>query len=113
MQGTSLWPLLTGQTSPGEHRDSVYCEYYNACNGHNGDFPQPAMATMVRTRHHKLTVAHGEGEGELYDLVADPGKQHNLWHDPGHLATKAELLVQLADRMAFACDPLPGRTAPW
>lgn len=111
MMGKSLWPLLTGQATA--HRDSVYCEYYNACNGHNGDFEQPAMATMLRTRDHKLVVAHGEGEGELYDLAADPDELRNLWHDPAHLGTKAELLTQLADRLAFTCDPLPVRTSPW
>ena len=113
MQGKSLWPLLTGEAPADEHRDSVYCEYYNACNGHNGGFEQPAMATMLRTRQHKLTVAHGQGQGELYDLAADPRELCNLWDDPAAVATKAELLVRLSDRMAFACDPLPNRQAPW
>ncbi|MBT3288719.1 MAG: sulfatase-like hydrolase/transferase [Victivallales bacterium] len=113
MQGRSLWPLLTGEAPSDEHRDSVYCEYYNACNGHNGSFEQPAMATMLRTRQHKLTVAHGQDQGELYDLAADPQELRNLWDDPAAVATKAELLVQLSDRMAFACDPLPNRQAPW
>jgi arylsulfatase A-like enzyme len=113
MQGQSLWPMLTGGAPADEHRTSVYCEYYNSCHGHNGDFVQPAMTTMVRTRQHKLTVAHGEGQGELYDLATDPQELHNLWEDPTHIATKARLLVELADRMAFTCDPLPTRTARW
>jgi len=105
--------LLTGEAPSDEPRDSVYCEYYNACNGHNGSFEQPAMATMLRTRQHKLTVAHGRDQGELYDLAADPQELRNLWDDPAAITTKAELLVQLSDRMAFACDPLPNRQAPW
>jgi len=112
MQGRSLWPLLTGAAPADTHRDDVYCEYYNACNAHNGT-GWPAMTTMVRTRTHKLTVAHGTGTGELYDLRQDPGEHRNLWDDPAQAAVKVELLVRLSDRMAFTVDPLPARGAPW
>ena len=30
MQGDSLWPILTGEADPDDHRDDVYCEYYHA-----------------------------------------------------------------------------------
>ncbi len=113
MMGRSLWPILTGAASPDAHRDDVYCEFYNACDGHNGAFELPAMTTMVRTRSHKLTVAHGHGTGELYDLQADPCELRNLWDEPECARLKADMLVRLSDRMAFTCDPLPPRTAPW
>lgn len=112
MQGKSLWPMLQGRRTTASHRDDVYCEYYNACNGHNGD-GRPAMLTMVRTKTHKLVVAHGEHTGELYDLENDPREWHNLWNDPAAINLKNELLLRLSDRMAFAVDPLPERRAPW
>jgi arylsulfatase len=107
MQGRSLWPSLRDPSLP--HRDSLYCEYYNA------NFPHdpPAYATMVRTRTHKLVRAHGRAEGELYDLVHDPGELANLWSSPEHTACRAELLALLSDRMAETVDPLPVRRAPY
>ena len=109
MQGRSFWPLLGGGADPAHHRDDVYCEYYNAMHWHN---PQPHM-TMVRTTRHKLAVAHGLGEGELYDLAEDPGETHNLWADPACLPLKAEMLARLCDRMAWTVDPLPERRAAY
>jgi len=113
MMGASLWPLLTGAVSADAHREDVYCEFYNACDGHNGECELPAMATMVRTREHKLTVGHDVNAGELYDLRADPGEHRNLWDDPASVELKADMLVRLADRMAFTADPLPQRVAVW
>jgi len=110
MQGRSLWPLLTGQTSPNRHRDDVYCEYYNALSGHKNP---TAQATMLRTERHKLTVDHSGDGGELYDLVADPNETHNLWSDPASQGVKTEILVRLCNRMAWTVDPLPERVSGW
>ena len=113
MMGRSLWPLLTGNVPAENHREDVYCESYAACHGHNGASEQPAHATMLRTHTHKIAVAHGRSSGELYDLEADPGEHRNVWNDPQSRDVKTELLVRLADRMAFTVDPLPERTALW
>ena len=113
MMGKSLWPILTGAVPPDSHRSDVYCESYNACEGHNSDYEQPAYTTMVRTATHKLTVAHGHETGELYDLSADPGEHSNLWDSTEASTIKTELLVRLVDRLAFTADPLPERKAPW
>lgn len=112
MMGKSLWPMLTSTDSV-EHRSDVYCESYAACIGHNGDDEQPAYATMIRTATHKLVVAHAHNTGELYDLTADPGEHHNLWYETEAAGTKTDLLMRLADRLAFTMDPLPGRIAIW
>jgi arylsulfatase A-like enzyme len=103
MQGRSLGPVLRDPTLP--HRDSLYCEYYNA------NFPHDprAYATMVRTHTHKLVRAHGRNEGELYDLAHDPAELENLWFRPEHVRCRAELLALLSDRMAETVDPLPVR----
>jgi len=109
MQARSFWPLLTGAAALDEHRQDVYSEFY----GSNFHYDPPAYTTMLRTRTHKLTVAHGQSGGELYDLRADPTETRNLWSDPASTALRADLLCRLTDRMAFTADPLPPRQAPW
>ena len=106
MQGRSLWPLLTGEAPLDEFREDVYCEYYNAMNSHTDP---KAFATMVRSATHKLVTCHGLGEGELYELEADPGENRNLWSDPGSAGVKTDMLIRLCDRMAQTADPLPPR----
>ena len=112
MQGRSLWPLLTDAGAEDAHREDVYCEYYNAMPWHEkrDDVP-PAWLTMVRTARHKLVCAHGLDAGELYDLADDPRESRNLWDDPESAGVKARMMKRLADRMAFAADPLPPRRA--
>ena len=110
MQGQSLWPALTGTDPAGATRESAYCEFYNASTQHTDP---PAYATMLRTDRYKLVAVHGREEGELYDLRADPAETENLWTDPGHREVRADLTARLADRMAFAADPLPERRGRW
>ena len=102
MQAKSLWPVLTGTTA--QHRDDVYCEYYNS----NPDTPAQ-FCTMVRTRARKIVAFHGQELGELYDMEKDPEEQHNLWADPPAVGFKCEMLELMADRMAMTADPLPPR----
>jgi len=110
MQGRSLWPLLTGKVDPGEHRDDLYTEYYNASPWHRDP---AAHLTMVRTATHKLVVNHSDSDGELYDLVRDPCEHHNLWGDPACRSVKEALLLRLCNRMAWTMDPLPHRRSAW
>ena len=109
MQGRSLAPLLQGNGDRDQHRDDVYCEFYNAI-----DRPAeaPVHSTMVRTRRHKLVLHHSSDEGELYDLREDPGENANRWDSAAHAEIKTELLIQLANRMAWTVDPLPVRARP-
>jgi len=107
MQARSLMPILVGETDPHTHRDSVYCEYYNAWKH------KEAFATMVRTRTHKLVLFHGTEPSELYDLEKDPCEHDNLWDDPSATKLKMEMLKLASDRMAFTVDPLPERVGIW
>lgn len=109
MQGRSLASLSAADAQATAQRDSVYSEFYAA----NFRYDPPAHATMLRTERYKLTVAHGQNDGELYDLAHDPQEYVNLWHDTAYQAVKCNLLVQLADRMAWTVDPLPAREAFW
>src|SRR5690606_21501914 len=109
MQGRSLWPMLTGEAPLDQHRDDIYCEYYNAMPWHRDP---TAQATMVRTERYKLVAVHGVG-GELYDLERDPNETHNQWDNPDYAPVKLELFSRLCDRMAYTVDPLPERRAAW
>ncbi|NOZ21906.1 MAG: sulfatase, partial [Planctomycetes bacterium] len=57
-------------------------------------------------------VGHGpaRGEGELYDLEADPGEFENLWDSPDHADLKTDLLLRCFDQAVFTADPWPPRT---
>lgn len=107
MQGQSLTPLLQGKTET--HRDDVLCEYYNA----NFHHEPRAWTTMIRTEDRKLVRAHGQPDGELYDLTADPNELENRWHDPAYREDREVLLIRLCDRMAWTTDPLPLREAAY
>lgn len=109
MQGRSLWPMLTAQAGLDRHRDSVYCEFYNA----SSKYAQKAFGTMVRDARSKLVAFHGCDQGELYDLEQDPRETKNLWADPSRAALKLDMLKLLCDRMAETVDPLPVREAVW
>lgn len=110
MQGRSLWSLLCGESNVDHHRDSVYCEYYNAKPLQNNP---TAQVTMLRTDQHKLVADHSHDTGELYDLDTDPTETHNLWESTEASTIKSELLFELCNRMAFTVDPLPVRQSPW
>lgn len=102
IQGWPLQPLFGDPAR--SHRPSVFCE--------NNDFDDPGFAMMVRTERLKLMSYHN-GEGELYDLAADPGEVHNLWSDASRHLQKMEMLNLLVERLAQTADPLPARRVPW
>lgn len=110
VQGRSLADVLTGDKDPGAHRDSVYCEYYEAMPWHTDPM---AFGTMVYDGRYKLSRYHTSREGELYDLEKDPDEFYNLWDDPDHLQVKVRMLELLTDRMADTVDPLPLATDKW
>ncbi|HHH76423.1 MAG TPA: DUF4976 domain-containing protein [Phycisphaerae bacterium] len=110
MQGRSLWPMLSGKASPDNHRDDIYCEYYNAMPWHKDP---AAQFTSIRTRSYKIVMDHSANTGELYDLVQDPSETRNLWDDAEAAELKTKMLVRLCNRMAWTVDPLPVRKAGW
>jgi arylsulfatase A-like enzyme len=73
-----------------------------------------AFASMVRTKDWKLVVSHSiRGEGELYDLVTDPGEHLNLYADPAFLEKKTELMECLLRHWSHTADPVPVRKSDW
>jgi arylsulfatase len=108
IQGKSLWPLLAENAPLDLHRDSVYCEYYNAQPWHPDNPPQ---CTMVFDGRYKLVRVHSTKEGELYDLQVDPDEMVNLYGVTEFSTIKMQMLELLSDRMAWTVDPLPERLA--
>ncbi len=52
----------------------------------------------ITTERHKLTAyLDAPGQGELYDLVEDPGEFVNLWDDPASASVRSDLAATLAD----------------
>ncbi len=69
-EGESLLPILRSASAPG--REAFLYEYFK-------DFPYRVPTTRaVRTRRFKYIAYEGRLGTELYDLVNDPGEQHNL-----------------------------------
>ncbi len=112
MQGRSLLPILTGESAPMHHRDSVRCEYFDALHPHfTGG--TGAFGTMYRRGTWKLVVYHGKGLGELYDLENDPQEFNNLWDDAKYAAIKAELVLEsFEDHVVKTTDVGSERIAP-
>jgi arylsulfatase A-like enzyme len=107
MQGRSLLPMGTGSAPLDHHRDTVWCEFFDALAA-----PDATRATMYRRGRYKLVVYHGHGLGELYDLERDPGEFDNLWDDPEHAALKADLLLDSYAAAMAAVDVGTKRVGP-
>ena len=112
MQGRSLLPMLMDADQPDHHRDSVRCEYFDALapefTGSSGTF-----ATMYRNDRYKLSIYHGHGQGELYDLQQDPWEHENLWDHPDHQNLRAQLISASFDQhVLLTTDVGSHRIAP-
>jgi arylsulfatase A-like enzyme len=98
MQGKSLVPLLSSETSPAQSQ-SMYYHYY--------EFGPPHWAAPhygIRTEKYKLIYYYKRNEWELFDLEKDPDEmdnlvvQNGLRVQPGYesvIRDLAERLVQL------------------
>ncbi|WP_424928929.1 sulfatase family protein [Amaricoccus tamworthensis] len=89
-EAISLNPALEG--SDFEGRSHVFCEQAGDVNMTGASY-----LTMVRSKTHKLVHFRGSDEGQLFDLVADPGERVNLWSDADHTGVKQELLSELLE----------------
>ena len=90
MPGAKLLPALRGEAWTG--RDQVFAEQA-------GDvvLTGAQLFSMVRDTHYKAVHILGSDEGQLFDLLADPLEQHNLWEDPAHQGQRIRLMQALLD----------------
>ena len=102
MQGTSLRPLLNGET-PDDWRTSMYYRYWMHLSHHH----VPAHYG-IRTHRHKLIYYYGEALGttgsidepkepewELFDLEKDPNEMCSVYDDPAYADIVTELTAEL------------------
>ncbi|GAB4469902.1 MAG: sulfatase-like hydrolase/transferase [Armatimonadaceae bacterium] len=117
MHGSSLAAMVRGEVAreavfaDGGHEDAMLTEFAGATGqrwcepGDNGrrkakqetyhQFPDSMMRSrMVRTERYKLVVRL-RGDGELYDLAADPWELQNRWHDATLREVRADLMERL------------------
>jgi arylsulfatase A-like enzyme len=108
MQARSLLPALDGDTV----RDSVFIQYDHQHASPGSDGVPPRVHTLIDGRY-RLSVFHGTGWGELYDLDSDPGEFDNLWDQPAHAALRARMVERLLLTEIEHIDrvPLPTRRA--
>ena len=106
IQGESLLPAISGEgaVSP---RDSMVIEddQQRALLG----YQSPSRMRTLITSRWRMTIAHADAWGELYDLANDRHEMDNLFEDPGHRGVRAELMEKLAYRQIELADrsPLP------
>jgi arylsulfatase A-like enzyme len=107
MQSRSLLPALDG----GVVRDTVFVQYDHQSSSPGTNVPA-RVHTLIDGRY-RLSVFHGTGWGELYDLQSDPGEFDNLWDNPAHAKTRAALTEKLLLTEIEHIDrvPLPTRRA--
>lgn len=89
IQGRSLLPLLRGDR-PADWRTSVYYRYY-----HDPGHHRTAAHYGVRTETHKLIYFWKKNQWEMFDLVADPHEQKNLYGNPAHRELQEKLKAEL------------------
>jgi arylsulfatase A-like enzyme len=105
IQGLSLLPVLAGGASLA--RDSMVIEddQQRAVFG----LPPGSRLRTLLTPRWRMTIAHGDPYGELYDIKNDPDEMDNLFEDAAHRGARAELMEKLAYRQVELADrsPLP------
>jgi arylsulfatase len=72
-------------------------------------FAAPSRMRSLITARYRMTIAHGDPYGELYDRQTDPHEMDNLFDDPAHRAVRGALMEKLAYREMELADrsPLP------
>ncbi len=73
---------------------------------HMGELGPTRLASYVDDRW-RLSVWHGDPQGELFDRDSDPHEMRNLWSDPGAVTIRAELMERMLRARMELMDVLP------
>jgi arylsulfatase A-like enzyme len=105
IQGLSLLPVLEGTGRLARDTMVIEDDQQRAVFA----LPSGARLRTLVTPRWRMTIAHGDPHGELYDLQSDPHELDNLFEDAAHRAVRAELMEKLAYRQMELADrsPLP------
>lgn len=76
---------------------------------HEGDPPSLFYAAQS---NRYMYSEYGNGDKELYDMIADPYQMENVVDDPAHAAARAEMAALLAGLLAGEPLPTPTATPP-
>ena len=93
MQGSSLLPLLKGET-PGDWRQSHYYHYYE----HPGEHWVPRHYGITTEKYKLMHLYYDMDYWELFDLQADPEEMKNVYDDPAFSEVREDLHREL-DRL--------------
>jgi arylsulfatase A-like enzyme len=128
LQGTSLMPLLNGETE--ELHDALFGEvtyhatyepmrsirtpqwkYIRRFDNPWHDATRPVLSNIDDGGSKRTWLEHGFGERELppeslFDLMLDPNEARNMAGDPKYAGIKQELAARLRDWMETTDDPL-------
>lgn len=109
VQGTSLRPVLTGESS--SVRPFAYVEHRHEEGGSVNFSPGDVHLKTVITDRYRYSHYTGieEAYGELFDHEGDSEETKNLWRVDSDL--RCELQSVLVEAMIHAEDPLPERTS--
>jgi arylsulfatase A-like enzyme len=106
IQGVSLMPVIEASRAA-LARDCLVIEddQQRAVFG----LPSGSRLRSLVTQRWRMTIAHGDPYGELYDLQNDPHEMENLFDAASHRLVRAELMERLAYREMDLADrsPLP------
>ncbi|MFT5482523.1 MAG: arylsulfatase A-like enzyme, partial [Halieaceae bacterium] len=106
MHGVSLLPLVGPE--PVEWERDLYYHFYE-----NPGFHGVARHYGVRTDRYKLIYYYRNDEWELFDLVADPADQVNLYEKSGYEAITTDIKSRLVDLREQYQVPRQDPSAPW
>ena len=89
MQGTSILPLLKGQT-PKDWRTHFYYHYYEFPGAHS-----VARHYGITNGRHKLIYFYQNNEWELFDLGKDPNELSSVYGNSDYTKIQTDLLAKL------------------
>ena len=101
--GLEVPPAMTGVNQLDTWAGGEPARTWSITENHHGT-RRCHMRTYVNRRY-KITVYRDGDDGELFDLLKDPGETNNLWRDPSAAALKTNMMHEFL-QATLACEPM-------